>query len=42
MKAFKWAVVLLLASVFETSLLAQEINEIIVYSNPYKKSVDKS
>ena len=41
MKAFKWAVVLLLTSVFETSLLAQEINEIIVYSNPYKKSVDK-
>ena len=41
MKAFKWAVVLLLTSVFETSLSAQEINEIIVYSNPYKKSVDK-
>lgn len=41
MKAFKWAVVLLLTSVFETSLSAQEIDEIIVYSNPYKKSVDK-
>lgn len=41
MKAFKWAVVLLLISVFETSLSAQEIDEIIVYSNPYKKSVDK-
>ena len=41
MKAFKWAVVLLLTYVFETSLSAQEIDEIIVYSNPYKKSVDK-
>ena len=40
MKAFKWAVALLVTSVFGTSLSAQEIDEVVVYSNPYKKSVD--
>ncbi len=41
MKAFKWAVALLVISVFGTSLSAQEIDEVVVYSNPYKQSVYK-
>ena len=41
MKAFKWAVALLITSVFASSLSAQEVDEVVVYSNPYKKSVDK-
>ena len=40
MKAFKWAVALLVTFVFGTSLSAQEIEEDIVFSNPYKNSVD--
>ena len=41
MKAFKWAVALLVTSVFGTSLSAQEIDEVVVYSNPFLKSIDE-
>ena len=41
MKAFKWAVALLVISVFVTSVSANEIDEVVVYSNPFLKSIDE-
>jgi iron complex outermembrane receptor protein len=41
MKAFIRAVALLTISVFVTHLSAQEIDEVVVYSNPFSKSIDE-
>ena len=41
MKAFKWALALLVTSMFGTNLSAQETDEVVVYSNPFSKSIDE-